>query len=87
MSPPSSPPACSESQITSYIDFSTNFCNIRQLLCGSKEGCKTMNHDFAPLSPKYDDCWQHDSGKCITVPAAAEKLSLRQEEQGPEVVM
>lgn len=38
--------ACSESQVTSYLDFSTNYCNLEMLFCGSSQGCKTMEHDF-----------------------------------------
>ena len=29
----------SESQVASVIDFSTNYCNLRNLYCSSKEGC------------------------------------------------
>merc|ERR1712151_792317 len=39
--------ACSESQVTSVMDFSTNYCNIRNLYCGSADGCKPVTHDFA----------------------------------------
>jgi len=39
--------ACSESQGTSVGDFSTNYCNIRNLYCGSAEGCKPIKHDFS----------------------------------------
>jgi hypothetical protein len=34
--------ACSESQVTSYKDFSTNFCNIRNLYCGPGDKCPTV---------------------------------------------
>merc|ERR1711920_59469 len=37
---------CSESQVTSVMDFSTNFCNIRMLTCGSQEGCKSSGLDW-----------------------------------------
>ena len=29
--------ACSESQVTSYADFSTNYCNLHDLYCGAAE--------------------------------------------------
>merc|ERR1719506_3279245 len=38
--------ACSESQGTSVGDFSTNYCDIRNLFCGSADGCKPVQHDF-----------------------------------------
>merc|ERR1712228_21797 len=37
---------CSESQVTSVMDFSTNFCNIRMLTCGSEDGCKSRGLDW-----------------------------------------
>jgi len=37
---------CSQSQVTSIADFSTNYCNLRMLYCGSKEGCKPVKEDF-----------------------------------------
>merc|ERR1712113_691268 len=37
---------CSESQVTSFMDFSTNFCNIRMLTCGSEDGCKSSGLDW-----------------------------------------
>lgn len=30
---------CSESQVTSIADFSTNYCNLHDLYCGSQDGC------------------------------------------------
>jgi len=39
--------ACSESQVTSVADFSTNYCNLRMLYCSSADGCKTVKNDFA----------------------------------------
>jgi hypothetical protein len=31
--------ACSESQVMSYLDYSTNYCNLHDLYCGSADGC------------------------------------------------
>lgn len=38
--------ACSESQIFSIKDFSTNYCNLRNLYCGKGDGCVPVLHDF-----------------------------------------
>lgn len=38
--------ACSESQVTSYADFSTNYCNLHNLYCGSEDGCPYSQHDL-----------------------------------------
>lgn len=38
---------CSESQVFSVADFSTNYCNIRNLYCGSEDGCSPVKHDFS----------------------------------------
>ena len=56
---------CSESQVFSILDFSTNYCNIRQLLCGAKDGCKVAGKDLAGVETHIGDCTQHDKGKCI----------------------
>jgi len=37
---------CSESQGTSVVDFSTNYCNIRNLYCGSRDGCPYARSDL-----------------------------------------
>merc|ERR1711991_1085091 len=38
--------ACSESQVFSIGDASTNYCNVKLLVCGSDQGCKVANSDF-----------------------------------------
>mmetsp|Transcript_30358 Transcript_30358/g.56922 ORF Transcript_30358/g.56922 Transcript_30358/m.56922 type:complete len:352 (+) Transcript_30358:61-1116(+) len=38
---------CSESQVPSFADFSTNYCNLRMLYCGEAEGCTPVLKDFA----------------------------------------
>jgi len=38
--------ACSESQVFSIFDMGTNYCNLKMLCCGSKDGCKPVLHDF-----------------------------------------
>lgn len=38
---------CSESQVFSVKDFSTNYCNLRMLYCGMHQGCIPVKKDFA----------------------------------------
>lgn len=37
---------CSESQVTSIGDYSTNYCNQRNLYCGVPDGCKYVKYNF-----------------------------------------
>lgn len=37
---------CSASQVFSIADFSTNYCNMRMLYCGSQDGCHPVKYDF-----------------------------------------
>eukprot|EP00405_Crypthecodinium_cohnii_P000838 CAMPEP_0194764742 /NCGR_PEP_ID=MMETSP0323_2-20130528/23713_1 /TAXON_ID=2866 ORGANISM="Crypthecodinium cohnii, Strain Seligo" /NCGR_SAMPLE_ID=MMETSP0323_2 /ASSEMBLY_ACC=CAM_ASM_000346 /LENGTH=104 /DNA_ID=CAMNT_0039692625 /DNA_START=240 /DNA_END=554 /DNA_ORIENTATION=- len=37
---------CSESQVTSIKDFSTNCCNLRMLYCGADKGCRNVKHEL-----------------------------------------
>mmetsp|Transcript_19097 Transcript_19097/g.62239 ORF Transcript_19097/g.62239 Transcript_19097/m.62239 type:complete len:187 (-) Transcript_19097:327-887(-) len=62
---------CSESQVTSVADFSTNYCNLRMMLCGSKEGCHPVEHDFGiqESSVKPSLGASHDPSACIKVAA------------------
>eukprot|EP00448_Togula_jolla_P012249 CAMPEP_0170600812 /NCGR_PEP_ID=MMETSP0224-20130122/17529_1 /TAXON_ID=285029 /ORGANISM="Togula jolla, Strain CCCM 725" /LENGTH=158 /DNA_ID=CAMNT_0010925553 /DNA_START=213 /DNA_END=684 /DNA_ORIENTATION=+ len=39
---------CSESQVLSIQDFSTNYCNLRMLYCGEADGCKPVLHELLP---------------------------------------
>jgi hypothetical protein len=52
--------ACSESQVTSVLDYSTNYCNLHSLYCNSAEGCPTAGKDLT-YTEKYDSCSQHDN--------------------------
>ncbi|CAK9014104.1 unnamed protein product [Durusdinium trenchii] len=45
---------CSESQVFSIGDKSTNFCNLHNLYCGSAGGCQPVKHDFAVSETKID---------------------------------
>jgi len=58
--------ACSESQGASLKDFSTNYCDIRNLYCGSADGCKTVKHDFpSSQSSVTASSGQSDFSACI----------------------
>ena len=60
---------CSESQVTSVLDFGTNYCNLRMLYCGSKDGCKPVAHDFTSEETKVTTSAgaTHVLSKCLTV--------------------
>ncbi|CAE7497076.1 unnamed protein product [Symbiodinium sp. CCMP2592] len=70
---------CSESQVFSVADFSTNYCNLRMLYCGSHENCKYMKKDFAitetSVSPSLGasknaaDCLKTVSEKFLSPPS------------------
>lgn len=66
--------ACSESQVTSVLDFSTNYCNIRDLYCGSAEGCPVAKHELAGYTETLGSCRQHDQSKCVVRSEAAAPL-------------
>jgi len=58
--------ACSESQGTSYKDFSTNYCDIRNLYCGSADGCKPVLHDFSSTQQSVKaSSGQSDWSACV----------------------
>ena len=58
--------ACSASQDTYVFDYSTNFCNLRNLYCNSKEdGCPVVNHELT-YRERYHNCWQRKAANCNT---------------------
>lgn len=59
--------ACSESQGTSVGDFSTNYCDVRNLYCGSADNCKTVSHDFTHTEDSHKGSIGagHDASVCI----------------------
>jgi hypothetical protein len=58
--------ACSESQVTSVVDFSTNFCNLHNLYCStSLEGCPIATHDLE-YAENYKNCRQRDTMQCLS---------------------
>lgn len=51
--------ACSESQIFSITDYSTNYCNLHDLYCASADGCPTMGKELS-YTETFSSCSQHD---------------------------
>lgn len=63
---------CSESQVTSVADFSTNYCNLRMMYCGSADGCKPVTKDFAILESAVNPSIGagKDPKACLVVPTS-----------------
>ncbi len=59
---------CSESQVTSIYDASTNYCNIFNLYCGSKDGCKHVVYDLSLTESSVSPSWGAGSSMsaCLT---------------------
>mmetsp|Transcript_8097 Transcript_8097/g.9444 ORF Transcript_8097/g.9444 Transcript_8097/m.9444 type:complete len:181 (-) Transcript_8097:268-810(-) len=57
--------ACSESQVRSVVDYSTNYCNLRSLYCNQSDSCPiiTLNLEYEEV---YVDCGQRTVEKCIS---------------------
>ncbi|GMH61746.1 hypothetical protein TL16_g03325 [Triparma laevis f. inornata] len=51
--------ACSESQVNSLLDYSTNYCNLHSLYCSSDDGCPTAGTDLT-YKESFNSCKQHD---------------------------
>ena len=54
---------CSESQVTSVVDYSTNFCNLYNLYCNTDDKCPIVYTDLTH-SEKYTSCSQNDISQC-----------------------
>ncbi|KAJ1444357.1 hypothetical protein M885DRAFT_553148 [Pelagophyceae sp. CCMP2097] len=63
---------CSESQVMSIADFSTNYCNLHVLFCGSKDGCPVAaaDLDYTETSTKSAGA-SNDASACIAAPVNA----------------
>ena len=61
--------ACSESQVSSLLDFGTNYCNLKMLYCGSGDGCKPVMNDFSVGAEKTEAIGQAsvDMSACLKV--------------------
>lgn len=59
--------ACSESQSASAADFSTNYCDLRNLYCGSADGCTPAGEDFTSEENSHSGSALagHDFSACI----------------------
>jgi hypothetical protein len=55
--------ACSESQVTSIFDSSTNYCNLHNLYCG-EASCDAVKHEFTAYKEEYVNCKQNIVAKC-----------------------
>jgi len=63
--------ACSESQGTSYKDYSTNYCDLRNLYCGSADGCTPVVNDFSSTQDTVKaSSGQSDFSACIVKKAS-----------------
>ena len=67
--------ACSQSQVTSILDFNTNYCNLRNLYCNTEDGCVVIEHDLESYEETYEACWQNKKSACIVAPPNA-KVSV-----------
>ena len=61
--------ACSRSQVFSLLDMGTNYCDLKMLFCGSKDGCKPVAHDFSVASELTENFQQSsvDLQTCLKV--------------------
>lgn len=67
--------ACSESQVNSLLDYSTNYCNLHSLYCSAASGCPTVGADLT-YSEDYTSCTQHDD-VCVASLKAHNAISQR----------
>lgn len=51
--------ACSESQVPSECDFSTNFCNLYNLYCNAADGCVPLLYNLTYSSVKFGKSCDH----------------------------
>jgi len=65
--------ACSESQVFSILDFSTNYCTLRNLYCNSAEGCAPVQYEL-DYKEDYTSCGQHAVENCIVESIKNESL-------------
>jgi len=58
---------CSESQGNSMSDFSTNYCDLRNLFCGSADGCETALNSFTVQETSHHKSFGagHDFSGCV----------------------
>ena len=62
--------ACSESQVTSVLDYSTNYCNLHSLYCNADgDGCPIVQHELQ-YKEDFKNCRQHEATKCLANPTS-----------------
>jgi hypothetical protein len=60
--------ACSESQVTSVFDYSTNYCNLHSLYCNANgDGCPIVQHELH-YKKDFKNCRQNQAAKCLSNP-------------------
>eukprot|EP00756_Hemistasia_phaeocysticola_P030450 Hpha_TRINITY_DN16289_c0_g1::TRINITY_DN16289_c0_g1_i1::g.14344::m.14344 len=61
--------ACSESQVFSIGDMGTNYCDLKMLYCGAKDGCKPVLNDFTVGDEKTEKFAEStiDLSSCLAV--------------------
>jgi len=62
---------CSESQVFSILDMSTNYCNLRSLYCNTSDGCDVVGTKLV-YTEKYMNCWQRKADNCIAGSSASD---------------
>lgn len=55
---------CSESQVFSIFDFSTNYCNLRNLYCNSEDDCVPVQYELNYVE-EYTHCSQNEKQNCV----------------------
>ena len=65
---------CSESQVFSVADFSTNYCNLRMLYCGSHENCKSVKKNFAITETSVSPSWGASKNAADCLKTVSEKF-------------
>jgi hypothetical protein len=60
--------ACSESQVTSVLDYSTNYCNLHSLYCNANsDGCPIVQQELQ-YKEDFKNCRQHEAAMCLSSP-------------------
>uniref|UniRef100_A0A7S2W6X5 Uncharacterized protein n=1 Tax=Rhizochromulina marina TaxID=1034831 RepID=A0A7S2W6X5_9STRA len=60
---------CSESQVNSIADYSTNYCNLRMLYCNTADGCSPVTQDLGASETSVKPSWgaSSDASACLVV--------------------
>ncbi|CAE7417408.1 unnamed protein product [Symbiodinium natans] len=69
---------CSQSQIPSVADFSTNYCNLRMLYCGEDEGCEPVQYSFSVKEDSVEPSWGagKDPSACLKTAKTATTIAV-----------